>query len=80
MLFWFDFSHYLHTIGFRFMYCRVTSVKGCTNFVNYGGEVIAKMEGVENETKLQFYWIRWSLRPLHVVRHLTDKVKERARL
>ena len=80
MLFWFDVSHYLHTIGFRFMYCRVTSAKGCANFVNNEGEVIAKIEGVENDTKLHFYWIRWGLRPLQVVSHLTDKIKERAKL
>jgi hypothetical protein len=80
MLFWFDMTHYLHSIGFRFLYARASNVKSYQNFVRYGADSITNIEGVENGQPVKFWWIRWWLRPIHVLNHMVDKFKERAHL
>ena len=80
MLFWFDLSHYLHSIGFRFIYCRASSPKSFANLVRYGGDEMASVEGIEDSKKMKFWWVRWSLRPISIIGHLVDKFKVRAKM
>ena len=40
MLFWFDLTHYLHGIGFRFIYSRASSPKSFAQLVRYGSDMI----------------------------------------
>lgn len=80
MLFWFDLSHYLHELGFRFMYCRASSAKSMANLVRYGGDMMGSIEGEENGKKLKFWWVRWSMRPIWVVDHYVKQFKLRAKM
>jgi len=80
MLFWFDFSHYLHSLGFRFIYCRASSPKSQTNLARYGADDMAYIEGIEDGKKMRFWWMRWGLRPISVIGHLVDKFKIRAKM
>ena len=80
MLFWFDSTHLMHSLGFRFLYGRVSSSKSFANVARYGSDIIAKTEGVENGQKMEFWWIRWWLRPISVLQHYVDKFKERAKM
>jgi hypothetical protein len=80
MLFWFDATHHLHSLGFRFVYSRASSPRSYANFSRYGSDLVAKTSGVENGKPVNFWWMRWWLRPLNVLQHHVDKFKERARL
>jgi len=50
------------------------------SLVNTGGEVLAYVEGEEKGKKVNFWWIRWGLRPLYITQRYVDKLKLKAKL
>ena len=80
MLFWFDVTHYCHSIGFRFIYSRASNPKSFANLARYGSDIIAMNEGIENGMPVKFWYTRWWLRPIGTLQHHVDKFMERAKL
>lgn len=80
MLFWFDCTHYMHSIGFRFIYSRASSPKSFAHLARYGADLIGETEGIENGKPVKFWWTRWWLRPISVLQHHVDKFIEKAKM
>jgi hypothetical protein len=61
--FYLDINHYLHNLGFRVLYGRVSSTIALGLILRYAGEMIAKVKGIENGKKITLSFVKWAIRP-----------------
>ena len=80
MLFWLDTSHYLHSQGFRFMYCRTSNIKSHLLLAGSGGERRSKTKMMEDGTVLTLGFYRWPTDPIHYREYIAEKYKKKANL
>ena len=61
MLFWFDYAHYLHSHGFKFIYGRASNIKTFHLLTTYGGDYLTKVKVMENDKQLTLSFVRFPL-------------------
>jgi hypothetical protein len=81
LLFWVDYLHLMHSMGFKYSYGRCSNVKTFHIGITYfEAEDMSKVKMVQEGKELTLSFIRYRCRPATELKFLSDSVKLQAKL